>query len=202
MDEFNKKETTSMNKRISLYTGNPNKFMVLQYLIRIHLKKGHKILVFIDSIDILINYATRMKQPYICGDLKHYEREKLLQFFQTLSDWNVLFVSRVGDVGIDLPDANVAIVVSSQGGSRRQEAQRLGRILRPKENNSDRYQSFFYSLVSTGTEETRYAVQRQKFLVKQVIFILTFRATVSKSSKKKTCRTIKMQKLSANITLL
>lgn len=121
-DEFNKRDSTSKNKRIFLYTANPNKFIALQYLIRIHLKRGDKILVFIDSIDILIHYAKAMKQPYICGDLKSYEREKLLQFFQNLPDWNVLFVSRVGDVGIDLPDANVAIVVSSQGGSRRQEA--------------------------------------------------------------------------------
>lgn len=166
--EYRKKESTSVNKRIYLYTGNPNKFFALQYLIRVHLRRGDKILVFIDSIDILIQYARALKQPYICGALKQYEREKLLQFFQNLNDWNVLFVSRVGDVGIDLPDANVAIVVSSQGGSRRQEAQRLGRILRPKEGNSDRYQSFFYSLVSMNSDETKYAVKRQKFLIKQV----------------------------------
>lgn len=84
-----------------------------------HLSRGDKILVFIDSIDILIEYARVMKQPFICGELKNAEREKILQFFQELNDWNVLFVSRVGDVGIDLPDANVAIEVSSLFGSRR-----------------------------------------------------------------------------------
>lgn len=168
LKEYRKKNDMGKNKRIFLYTGNPNKFFALQYLIKVHLGRGDKILVFIDSIDILIQYAKILKQPYICGELKQYEREKLLQFFQDLDNWNVLFVSRVGDVGIDLPDANVAIEVSSQFGSRRQEAQRLGRILRPKEHNIEKFQSYFYSLVSSETDEVRYAVKRQKFLVKQV----------------------------------
>lgn len=170
-DEFQKtyREEGGMTKNMKtfLYSGNPNKFLVIQYLIDLHVKKGHKILVFIDSIDILIEYAKKLSYPYMCGDVKDNEREKLLKFFQELANWNVLFVSRVGDVGIDLPDANVAIEVTSQFGSRRQEAQRLGRILRPKETREGKYQAFFYTLVSIGTDEVRYAVQRQKFLVQQ-----------------------------------
>lgn len=152
-----------------MYSGNPNKFIALQYLINIHKKRGDKILVFIDTIDILVEYARLLNYPYISGELKHYEREKILQFFQHLSDdWNVLLLSRVGDVGIDLPDANVAIEVSSLFGSRRQEAQRLGRILRPKEKkHNESYQSYFYSLVSLGTEEMKYSFKRQKFLIEQ-----------------------------------
>lgn len=167
MKEYKTKGDFGRNKGMYLYTGNPNKFFAVQYLIKMHVAHGDKILVFIDSIDILMHFAKILGYPFICGDLKNFERERLLQFFQTLPKWNVLFVSRVGDVGIDLPDANVAIEVSSQFGSRRQEAQRLGRILRPKENKEGKYQSYFYSLVSVGTDEVKYAIKRQKFLVKQ-----------------------------------
>lgn len=167
MNEYKNQTNWGRSKQMYLYTGNPNKFLAVQYLIQEHAKRGDKVLVFIDSIDILTEFAKILKYPFICGDMKHSEREKLLQFFQVLPNWNVLFVSRVGDVGIDLPDANVAIEVSSQFGSRRQEAQRLGRILRPKENNDRKIQSYFYSLVSIGTDETKYALKRQKFLVKQ-----------------------------------
>ena len=143
--------------------------MVLQHLIDIHKSRGDKILIFIDYVDILVEYARRLGYPYISGDLKNYEREKIIQFFKHLGgDWNVLFLSRVGDVGIDLPDANVAIEVSSLFGSRRQEAQRLGRILRPKEKKQgETYQSYFYTLVSLATSEVKYSFKRQKFLIEQ-----------------------------------
>ena len=165
--EYRVKSDHGKNKGIYLYTGNPNKFFVVQYLIKMHAAQGDKILVFIDSIEILTEFATLLGYPFLYGKMKHHERERLLNFFQVLPKWNVLFVSKVGDVGIDLPDANVAIEVSSHFGSRRQEAQRLGRILRPKENKEGKYQSHFYSLVSLNTDEVKYAVKRQKFLVKQ-----------------------------------
>ncbi len=78
-----------------------------------HKAKGDKILVFIDLVEILVEYAFRLEAPYISGEVSEYERDKLIQFFKHLDDWNVLFVSRVGDVGIDLPDANVAIELCS-----------------------------------------------------------------------------------------
>ena len=156
------------NLPVRLYTGNPNKFLVLQHLVRLHESKGHKVLVFLDNIFILKEYAAMLGKPYVCGEIPNQEREKILQFFQHLPDWNVLFISKVGDVGLDLPDANVAIEVSSHFGSRRQETQRLGRILRPKEHVKGQvYDSFFYSVVSSGTEEVKYALKRQKFLIKQ-----------------------------------
>ncbi len=66
-------------------------------------------------------------------------------------------MSKVADTSFDLPDANILIQISSHGGSRRQEAQRLGRILRAKkDNNGDEYNAFFYSLVSTDTMEMYY----------------------------------------------
>lgn len=166
--EIKREGDFARNLGMYLYTANPNKFIVLQYLITLHRAMGHKILIFIDTIDVLVEFATRLKYPFIIGQMSNFEREQILRFFKQLPDWSVLFVSRVGDVGIDIPDANVAIEVSSQFGSRRQEAQRLGRILRPKEKRmGDSYQSYFYSLVSMETEETIYAMKRQKFLIKQ-----------------------------------
>ena len=75
-----------------------------------------------------------------------------------------MFISRIGDTSIDLPEANVILQISSHYGSRRQEAQRLGRILRPKFKSG---KAFFYSLVSSQTEEMFYASKRQQFLVSQ-----------------------------------
>ena len=80
---------------------------------------------------------------------------------------NTLFISKVGDTSIDLPDVNVIIQISSHFSSRRQEAQRLGRILRPKSASTGRYNAFFYSLVSRDTKENLYSSKRQRFLVDQ-----------------------------------
>jgi len=76
-------------------------------------------------------------------------------------------LGQVGDNSIDLPDVNVIIQISSHFASRRQEAQRLGRILRPKSRSAGRFNAFFYTLVSTDTQEMVYAAKRQRFLVDQ-----------------------------------
>merc|ERR1712060_400782 len=83
---------------------------------------------------------------------------------------NTIFLSKVGDNAIDIPAASVIIQISSHFGSRRQEAQRLGRILRPKPkafNQSSKFNGFFYSIVSRDTQEMYYANKRQQFLVEQ-----------------------------------
>jgi DNA excision repair protein ERCC-3 len=91
-----------------------------------------------------------------------------LQNFQYNPKLNTIFVSKIADTSFDLPEANVLIQVSSHGGSRRQEAQRLGRILRPKKGAlAEEYNAFFYSLVSQDTLEMQYARKRQRFLVNQ-----------------------------------
>ncbi|KAG4206618.1 hypothetical protein ERO13_A03G019400v2 [Gossypium hirsutum] len=104
----------------------------------------------------------------------HLERTKILQAFKTSRDVNTIFLSKVGDNSIDIPEANVIIQISSHAGSRRQEAQRLGRILRAKGKLEDRmaggkeeYNAFFYSLVSTDTQEMYYSTKRQQFLIDQ-----------------------------------
>jgi DNA excision repair protein ERCC-3 len=82
-------------------------------------------------------------------------------------------ISKVGDTSIDLPEANVIIQVSSHFGSRRQEAQRLGRILRPKSttqqdgSNRSSFNAFFYTLVSSDTQEMFYSAKRQQYLIDQ-----------------------------------
>lgn len=79
----------------------------------------------------------------------------------------MLFISKIGDNSIDLPECNVLIQISSHFASRRQEAQRLGRILRPKSMAGGRYNAYFYTLVSKDTAEMKYAFKRQRFLVDQ-----------------------------------
>lgn len=92
----------------------------------------------------------------------------ILKSFQLNPNINTIFVSKIADTSFDLPEANVLIQISSHGGSRRQEAQRLGRILRPKKGAlTDEYNAFFYSLVSQDTIEMTYARKRQRFLVNQ-----------------------------------
>ena len=91
------------------------------------------------------------------------ERDALYQAFREGSE-KVLLVSKVGNFAIDLPDANVAVQISGTYGSRQEEAQRLGRILRPK---SDGRGATFYSLVSEGSVDQDYAEKRQRFLTEQ-----------------------------------
>lgn len=92
----------------------------------------------------------------------------ILQNFKHNPKINTIFISKVGDTSFDLPEANVLIQISSHGGSRRQEAQRLGRVLRAKKGMvAEEYNAFFYSLVSQDTQEMAYSTKRQRFLVDQ-----------------------------------
>jgi len=92
-----------------------------------------------------------------------------LKAFQHDPKIKTIFVSKVGDTSIDLPDATVIIQISSHFGSRRQEAQRLGRILRPKPraHEEEGHNAYFYTLVSTDTSEMYFSTKRQQFLVDQ-----------------------------------
>nr|KJB20626.1 hypothetical protein B456_003G156900 [Gossypium raimondii] len=137
-------------------------------------ERGDKIIVFADNLFALVEYAMKLRKPMIYGATSHLERTKILQAFKTSRDVNTIFLSKVGDNSIDIPEANVIIQISSHAGSRRQEAQRLGRILRAKGKLEDRmaggkeeYNAFFYSLVSTDTQEMYYSTKRQQFLIDQ-----------------------------------
>jgi len=112
--------------------------------------------------------ARRTKKPFICGSVSMQERMAIIRCFQHSNRINTIFLSQVGDNAIDIPNANVVIQISSHYGSRRQEAQRLGRILRPKSyRDEDGFNAYFYSLVSRDTPEKEYAERRQRFLVDQ-----------------------------------
>ena len=163
----------SMKKQV-LYCMNPNKFMACQYLMTYHENfRKDKVIVFSDNIFALREYATALKRPLIYGDTSHAERTRVLHAFKYSNEINTIFLSKVGDNSIDIPEANVIIQISSHAGSRRQEAQRLGRILRPKaatvgkKNESEDHNAFFYSLVSRDTSEMYYSTKRQQFLIQQ-----------------------------------
>uniref|UniRef100_A0A8C5K0T7 General transcription and DNA repair factor IIH helicase/translocase subunit XPB n=1 Tax=Jaculus jaculus TaxID=51337 RepID=A0A8C5K0T7_JACJA len=155
-------------KRILLYTMNPNKFRACQFLIKFHERRNDKIIVFADNVFALKEYAIRLSKPYIYGPTSQGERMQILQNFKHNPKINTIFISKVGDTSFDLPEANVLIQISSHGGSRRQEAQRLGRVLRAKKGMvAEEYNAFFYSLVSQDTQEMAYSTKRQRFLVDQ-----------------------------------
>ncbi|XP_060535753.1 general transcription and DNA repair factor IIH helicase subunit XPB [Cylas formicarius] len=156
------------SKKLLLYVMNPNKFRATQYLIRYHERRGDKTIVFSDNVFALKHYAIKMNKPYIYGPTSQGERIQILQNFKFNPKVNTIFVSKVADTSFDLPEANVLIQISSHGGSRRQEAQRLGRILRAKKGAiAEEYNAFFYTLVSQDTMEMAYSRKRQRFLVNQ-----------------------------------
>ncbi|XP_030341762.1 general transcription and DNA repair factor IIH helicase subunit XPB isoform X2 [Strigops habroptila] len=155
-------------KRKLLYTMNPNKFRACEFLIKFHERRNDKIIVFSDNVFALKEYAVRLGKPYIYGPTTQGERMQILQNFKHNPKINTIFISKVGDTSFDLPEANVLIQISSHGGSRRQEAQRLGRVLRAKKGMvAEEYNAFFYSLVSQDTQEMAYSTKRQRFLVDQ-----------------------------------
>ncbi|KAL3092361.1 hypothetical protein niasHS_007570 [Heterodera schachtii] len=158
---------SSINRKLLLAVMNPNKYRVCQYLIRFHERRNDKIIVFSDNVFALKRFAIQMSKPYLFGATSQAERMKILQNFQYNPKVNTIFVSKVADTSFDLPEANVLIQISAHGGSRRQEAQRLGRILRAKKHTKDAFNAYFYSLVSQDTVEMNYSRKRQRFLVNQ-----------------------------------
>lgn len=146
---------------------NPTKFQACQFLLEYHERRGDKIIVFSDNVYALKAYALKLNKPFIYGETPQQERMQILKNFQFNDAVNTIFLSKVGDTSIDLPEATCLIQISSHFGSRRQEAQRLGRILRAKRRNDEGFNAFFYSLVSKDTKEMQYSTKRQAFLVDQ-----------------------------------
>ncbi|KAF4459259.1 DNA excision repair ERCC-3 [Fusarium albosuccineum] len=146
---------------------NPSKFQACQYLINYHEGRGDKIIVFSDELYSLKLYALKLGKAFIYGGTGQEERIRILENFQRNPLVNTLFLSKIGDTSLDLPEATCLIQISSHFGSRRQEAQRLGRILRAKRRNDEGFNAFFYSLVSKDTQEMYYSSKRQAFLVDQ-----------------------------------
>ena len=160
--------STPTAKKLLFYVMNPNKFRVCQYLIRYHERRDDKIIVFSDNVFALKAYATKLDKPFIYGPTSHAERVQILRNFQFNPKINTIFISKVGDTSFDLPGANVLIQISAHGGSRRQEAQRLGRILRAKKGSlAEEFNAYFYSLVLKDTMEVQFSQKRQRFLINQ-----------------------------------
>ncbi|KAJ3386873.1 hypothetical protein HDU92_002221, partial [Lobulomyces angularis] len=154
-------------KKQLLFTMNPYKIQACQYLIDYHEARGDKIIVFSDNVFALKHYATRLHKPFIFGGTSQTERLKVLNQFRYNPTLNTIFISKIGDTSIDIPEASCLIQISSHYGSRRQEAQRLGRILRSKGRSGEPINAYFYTLVSKDTHEMYYSTKRQQFLIDQ-----------------------------------
>ncbi len=140
---------------------NPAKTAVVKRILARH--AGAHVLIIGQYIDQLEALARHLAAPLITGKTPTPERERLYAAFKA-GEVPVLLVSKVGNFAIDLPDANVAIQVSGTFGSRQEEAQRLGRILRPKADGSG---AVFYSVVTLGSRDQEFAQRRQLFLTEQ-----------------------------------
>lgn len=125
------------------------------------LHEGDSILIIGQYIRQLETMAAEIHAPLITGKTPAALREEIYKRFKS-GEEKIIVVSKVANFAIDLPDASVAIQLSGTFGSRQEEAQRLGRLLRPKKK-----EAIFYSLVSNGTSEETFAANRQKFLIEQ-----------------------------------
>ena len=147
--------------KFRLASTNPLKLDLIRSLLVEH--RDDKVLVIGQYLDQLDEIAAETGAPIITGKTPQGERDALYERFRQ-GDLNVLIVSKVANFAIDLPDANVAIQVSGTFGSRQEEAQRLGRILRPKTGAN---QARFYALVTRDTRDQEFAQNRQRFLTEQ-----------------------------------
>lgn len=151
--------TADKRAKFRIASENPLKQTVVKQLVANH--REDLILVIGQYLNQLNELARLLDAPIITGKTPNQERERIYQDFRT-GKTRVIVVSKVANFAIDLPDASVAIQVSGTFGSRQEEAQRLGRILRPKKKNS-----YFYSIISRYTTEEQFAANRQKFLTEQ-----------------------------------
>jgi len=163
MDEEDRMRYASADRRqkFRLASENRRKLGALMRLLERH--DQDLVLVIGQYLRQLKQVATVTEAPLITGHTPNDERAVLYQKFRS-GEIRRLIVSKVGNFAIDLPDASVLIQVSGTFGSRQEEAQRLGRILRPKENNG---RAHFYSLVTRDTLDQDYAQNRQLFLTEQ-----------------------------------
>ncbi|AET61625.1 DNA or RNA helicase of superfamily II [Paenibacillus terrae HPL-003] len=140
---------------------NPAKLEAVRSLMQQH--KGLPTLIIGQYLDQLRILAQELSVPLITGSMSQAERVRWFDAFRN-GTIRTLLVSKVANFAVDLPDAAVAIEVSGSFGSRQEEAQRLGRILRPKSGENKAY---FYALVTENSKETDFAARRQLFLIEQ-----------------------------------
>ena len=149
------------DERYRLAATAPAKLDVVRQLVDRH--AGERILVIGQYLDQIDELAEALGAPQLTGATPVDERERLYQEFRE-GTTPVLVVSKVANFSVDLPEATVAIQVSGSYGSRQEEAQRLGRLLRPKQSGLS---ANFYTLVSRDTVDQDFAQNRQRFLAEQ-----------------------------------
>ena len=149
------------SERYRMAATTPSKLSVVKRLIAQH--PDERILVIGQYLDQLAELGAALGVPEITGATPVDERERLFQAFREGTE-RVIVVSKVANFSVDLPEASVAIQVSGAFGSRQEEAQRLGRLLRPKKNADV---ATFYTLVARDTVDQDYAQNRQRFLAEQ-----------------------------------
>jgi DNA excision repair protein ERCC-3 len=140
-----------------------SKLAVVERLVALARAEGELTLVIGQYLDQLETIAERLGAPLVTGKTPTAERERLYEAFRR-GEAPVLVVSKVANFSIDLPEASVAVQVSGTFGSRQEEAQRLGRILRPK---ADGRQARFFAVVARDTNDQEFAARRQRFLAEQ-----------------------------------
>lgn len=153
--------TAEQNEKYRLAACSPKKTAVVQKILDQH--PDDPTLVIGAYIDQLEELGEELDAPVIDGKTTTHRREELYDAFRA-GELRVLIVSKVANFSIDLPGASVAVQVSGTFGSRQEEAQRLGRILRPKPDGGP---AFFYSVVARDTLDADYATHRQRFLAEQ-----------------------------------
>jgi DNA excision repair protein ERCC-3 len=153
--------TAEPEERYRLCATAQSKTSVVEQLVERH--RGSQTLVIGQFIDQLDDLGVRLDCPVVKGETTVRERERLFNAFRT-GEVSTLVVSKVANFSIDLPEAAVAIQVSGSFGSRQEEAQRLGRVLRPKANGGS---ARFYAVVARDTIDQDFAAHRQRFLAEQ-----------------------------------
>jgi DNA excision repair protein ERCC-3 len=151
----------SQDERYRIAATSPIKIPVITALMNKH--KGEPTLIIGQYLDQIHAVSGALKVPEITGETAIDERERLFDEFRT-GKINTLVVSKVANFSIDLPEASVAIQISGSYGSRQEEAQRLGRLLRPK---ADGRSASFYTLIARDTVDQDFAQNRQRFLAEQ-----------------------------------
>jgi len=153
--------TAEPEERYRLAASSDVKLRVVRDLIARH--EGQQTLVIGQYLDQLDELGERLGAPVIKGETSVKERQELFAAFRT-GEVSLLVVSKVANFSVDLPEASVAIQVSGSFGSRQEEAQRLGRLLRPK---ADGKTAHFYTVVARDTVDADFAQHRQRFLAEQ-----------------------------------
>ena len=149
----------SKREKYRIASVNRRKLDIVEGLVQKHSEDS--IIIIGQYIEQLEEVGKRFSWPIVTGKTSNKVRDEIYQKFRN-KEIRVLIVSKVANFAIDLPDCSVAIQISGTFGSRQEEAQRLGRILRPKERPSH-----FYTIITEYSEEEEFAMNRQKFLSEQ-----------------------------------